>query len=195
MLHRVTDIGHARAGPHRLDRLPERLFGDPQQLGGLRRNFSDADRNRRIAEEPVELGAQVDRNNVAVAQPARGRRNAVHDLLVDRCANRCRVPLVALERRHCACRPNLALGQRIEIGRRHAWRGHLPQLMQHAPHELVGVTQPAKLGRRPADNHRASLAPARTAAGIIWSMAFDNSAATFSGACAPLIERNVGRDR
>ena len=114
----------------------------------------DADRHRRVAEKPAHLRAEVDRNDVALAQHRLRRRDAVHDLLVHRRANRRRIALVALERRHRAARANLALGKRIELFGRHARRHRFAQLLEHVADQLVHLAQPPKLRRRSADDHR-----------------------------------------
>ena len=62
-----------------------------------RNNFSRsgeylADRNgkRGVAKVAVQLHSEIHRQNVAFAQLTRGRRNPVHDFLVDRRAHRAR---------------------------------------------------------------------------------------------------------
>ena len=75
----------------------------------LVRYLPDRDRNRRIAEEAVQLDAHVQRDDVTVFELPR-RRDAVHDLLVDRRAQRRRVAAISLERRLRSARPDQTLG-------------------------------------------------------------------------------------
>ena len=90
---------------------------------------------------------------------ARRRRNAVHDLLVHRRAQRRRIPAISLERRLRAAVAHQPLGQPIEIGRRHARRHRGFELGQHVRHQLVRRAHPRDLGRRPANDHAGTLPP------------------------------------
>ena len=96
----MSEIRAAR--PHALDRLVERLLGDPQQRRRLFRHLADRQRDRAVAEVAVERRADVDRDDVAFVQHPAARRDAVDHLFVDRRANRRRVAVIALERRRRA---------------------------------------------------------------------------------------------
>ena len=112
----------------------------------------------------------------------------MHHLLVHRRADRRGIAFVTLERRNRTARSNLALGQRVERFGRHSRRDHVAQLLEHVADQLIHVSQPPKLRRRSADDHvcRSDGTCARA------SMLAARSFATRSGACAPLIDRNVG---
>ena len=86
-------------------------------------------------------------------QRARRRRNAVHDLLVDRRAQRRRIAAIALERRLRARRPARAARPADRDRRSSRPAPRPPELRQHFGHELVRRPHPLDLRRRPADNH------------------------------------------
>ena len=92
-------------------------------------------------------------------QNAPARRDAVNHLLVDRRANRRRIPVIALERRR---RPCLARSASRPARRdRRCSRPAPPrgQLRQHLADQPPGRPHRLELGRRPADNHGPLLRP------------------------------------
>src|SRR6185369_16427079 len=69
----------------------------------------------------------VDRQQITVREDLGGRRDAVHDLLVHRRADRRRIAVVAEERRHTAAITDRLLGDRVELTGAHPGprgRGH-----------------------------------------------------------------------
>ena len=190
-----ADIRHPAARPDLLDRLVQRLVRHPQQRRRLLRHRTDRQRDRAVAEIPVERRADVDRDDVAALQQPAPRGDAVDHLVVDRRANRRRIPVIPLERRRRARLPDPLLGQRIEIARAHADRhvrrqapsalrrpGDRPRACDRAPISIGRQSPRTRLRRRHRHLCAASTAAAR-------------SAATLSGGCAPLTDRNVGRRR
>ena len=69
----------------------------------------------------------------------------MHDLLVDRRAQRRRVAAISLERRLRSARPHQTLGGGIEVLRRHARSDHGAELCQHVGHQGVGGAHPLDL--------------------------------------------------
>ena len=148
-------------GPHALDRLVERLFGHPQQPRRFLRHRPDRQRDRAVAEIPVERRADVDRNDVAFVQHPAARRNPVDHLVVDRRADRRRIPVITLERRRRPRGENPLLRQRIEVRRRRPGRDVRRQLRQHVADQTAGFAHPLQLGGRAADDHGRPLSPSR----------------------------------
>ena len=152
LLDRRADVRHPRARLDRVDPAEQRLLGHPQQLGRCRRDRPDRHRHRAVAVEPVELGAHVDRHDVALDQRPL-RRDAVHHLLVDRRADRRRIAVIPLERRLGARlhAPSLRRRGRYPASSRPA--PPAPQLGENPRHELVDPPQLVDLGLRSADDH------------------------------------------
>ena len=69
--------------------------------------------------EPARHRADIDRDDVAVAQPAIAR-NAMHDLFIDRGADVRRKPVIAEERGHGARLRQRVPRDVVEVGGRHA---------------------------------------------------------------------------
>ena len=70
-------------------------------------DLADRHGDRRVAVPAVDDRPAVDRDHVAVAEDGRRRRDAVHDLVVDRRADRRREAVVAEERRRRARPPQI----------------------------------------------------------------------------------------
>ncbi len=89
--------GAARGGGHAG---PHRVLGDLRHAAQVGCDLADADGDRRVAVPAVEHRAAVDaRSGRRRASTCRRAGDGVHDLLVDRGADRRRVAVVALERR------------------------------------------------------------------------------------------------
>ena len=114
-LYGVRDVGQARAGADRRDPGLQRLLARRGQgeVGG--RSGARHQRDRRVAVPPVDDRPAVDRQQVAVGEDLGVRRDAVHDLVVHRGADRRRVAVVAEERRHAAPVADDLLGQRVQL--------------------------------------------------------------------------------
>ena len=118
-LDSIADIADVVALLHRRDAEHEALLGDAHQALGRFGNRSDRERNRRVRDVAFERRPDIDREQLALAQNARAR-DAVHDLIIDRGANRVFVAVVADERGNAAKRADRVLGEAIDIARRHA---------------------------------------------------------------------------
>ena len=68
LLHGVADVRNPVAGPRAPNGLVERFLGHPQQLRCVFRHLPDRQRDRAVAEVPVERRADVDRDDVAFLQ-------------------------------------------------------------------------------------------------------------------------------
>ena len=95
---------------------PERLLGDPHQLGGLRGDLAHGHGDGRVAVPAVDDRAAVDRDDVAVLEHP-GARDPVHHLVVDRGADGRREGRVAVpqERGHPAGVADVLLRDRVEL--------------------------------------------------------------------------------
>ena len=153
MLHRVTDVRDSSAGPHAFDRFVERLLRDAQQRGGLLGYLSDRQCNRAVAVVPVERGADINRDDVALVQHSSAGRDPVDHLFVDRRTNRRRIPVIPLERRYGACPGDALLRQRVQVCRRHTRRDVCDQLGQDLADQAPRLAHALELGRRTADDH------------------------------------------
>src|SRR5215831_14691287 len=89
---------------------------------GLHRvaNIAESNSHCRIRVVAVHFHPKIDRDDVAFAQLALGRRNAMNNLAVHRSAQRARVPAVALERSVPRLARDLFLGNLLEVHRSHA---------------------------------------------------------------------------
>ncbi len=117
-LHRVAHIAEPVARAHFLNGAVQRFAGHFQQLPRFRPNLSDRHGDRRIREISVHFHPEIDRDDVAFAQLALGRRNAVNDLAVHRSAQRARIPAVPFERRLAGLSGDFFLGKLLEVHRR-----------------------------------------------------------------------------
>ena len=105
LLNGVADVGHTAAGPHRVDRLVQRLLGDAQQRRRFLRHASHGHRDGAVPVIPSsDAPTSIDTTSPSCSTPLPGR-NPVDHFFVDRGADRRRVSVVALERRRCPRRP------------------------------------------------------------------------------------------
>src|SRR2546423_15588949 len=90
---------------------------------------------------PFQPHADVDRDDVTLFDHSLFRRNAVHDLLIDRRADARREIVKALERgRRTWMRSNEIVGDLVQIHRRHA-RTHAPLKEMHRLREDLAATR------------------------------------------------------
>jgi hypothetical protein len=87
----------------------------------------------------VQDRAAVQRDQVALGEHLLGRRDAVHDLLVDRGADRRREAVVALERRDRAGVADDLLGDRVQVGRGDAGGDRVPHRVQRGGDDQAGA--------------------------------------------------------
>ena len=141
----VADVAEMRARPHRLDAAHQRLMRRPHQPARL---YADAVPDRehaaRIAVPAVQDDADVNIEDVAVAQPARAG-NAVADDMVDGCADRLREALVVERRRHRVVPDDEVVAKRVELLRRRARDDVRRHMVQHFGREAPGLAHARKV--------------------------------------------------
>src|SRR5579863_41445 len=153
-LHRCGDISEPVAGPNLLDRVLERLARHLQELFTPRRDFPHRDGQGCIREVALQLDAEIHREDVAFPQPARGRWDAMHHLLIDRGTHGTRVAPIALESRARTMLGRVFLGEHIQLFRRDTGTDHGAHLLQRAPYNQSRAVHLLKLSRRFTDDHR-----------------------------------------
>ena len=124
LLDGMADVAEPLAVPRLGDPVPQRSLGDLEQLGHLGRHIADG---HRICSVPVPTlvdGAGIDRDDVAFTQ-AIVARNAVHDDLVGRGADRRRESVVAEEGGTALPLTKDLGGNRVELAQRCAGLGGL----------------------------------------------------------------------
>ncbi|MPN63933.1 hypothetical protein SDC9_211700 [bioreactor metagenome] len=84
------DVAQPVSRPGLGEPFPEALFGGGDQAGDGRGDGTDRKGAGGIAVIAVEAGADIDADQVALAQDPPRRGDAVHDLLVERGADRAR---------------------------------------------------------------------------------------------------------
>jgi hypothetical protein len=137
-LHGVRHVAQPVADHALVDRLEQRLLGDLQQLLGDRGDLADAERPGAVGDPAVLHDADVDRQDVALAQLELAG-DPVHDHVVRRRADRAGEAAVALERGRRALRADELLGGGVELARRDA-RADLAGEQVHRPHvDLAGL--------------------------------------------------------
>src|SRR5205085_11834941 len=86
-LHGRPNVANMIARLRGVDTSRERLLRHVEQSLGLRIDLAHGDRDGAIGEVPFVTDADVDRDDVPILQYALWRRNAVHDLAIDRRAD------------------------------------------------------------------------------------------------------------
>ena len=113
-------------------------------LGASGLTASDDGGDGRVAVPALDLGAAVDRDDVALTQhPVAGY--AVHDLLVDARAQRVAVAGDELEVGDAPVAADEVLGQAVELERRHARRHLGGEQLEGAPDEQAGLAHEEEL--------------------------------------------------
>ena len=150
-LDRVADVAQARAGLDLDDALPHGLVGEGAQALGGDRAFADDEHAAGVAVPAVLDDGDVDVDDVAVLQRPIVR-NAVADLVVDRCADRLGVGRVAgrrvVQRRGDAALHihDVLVRELVELVGRdaglHVWREHV----QHFGSQLAGDPHALNIG-------------------------------------------------
>jgi hypothetical protein len=116
-LHARADRVERHAGPHDLQRRGERLLGGAHEPCRLRADLADGDGAAGVGVEAVELGGDVELDEVAAAQDALAG-DAVDGLVIDADARRAGKVVVQPRARAGACARELARGDRVELGGR-----------------------------------------------------------------------------
>ncbi len=132
-LHPITtQAGGGDAAPHG-------LAGHLRERGDLGGDLPDRDGGGRVAVPALDDGTAVDGDDVTLGEhPLPG--DAVHDLVVDRGADRPREAVVALEGRHGTAGADVVLGDRVELGGADAGADRGAQQLQGLPHDQAGAT-------------------------------------------------------
>ena len=143
LLHRRADVAEVAARAHLLDCQIEAFLRRLHQLGHARRDFTDRDGDRVVADETVQDRPEVEPDDVAFLQPG-AVRDAVDDDVVDRGANDRRIRRqihrrVALERRFRAAAGQLLLGHSIELRRGHPRLDQPAKEFQNLQDHVVGA--------------------------------------------------------
>ena len=97
-LDRVRHVGQPPSGPALLDGQLEAFARDVEELPDGRGDVAERHREGTVGVVPFHDTPEIKAHDVAGAQAALGRRDPVHDLLVDGDAHGGREPPVALER-------------------------------------------------------------------------------------------------
>src|SRR5450830_701977 len=173
------DVADAPADPHGLD---------PGEKGCVRRvdqfpyrsgRRLEHDRTGGVRVVAVDDGAQVEPHDVARLEDALRRRNAVHDLVIDRDAERLRIAAIARKRGLSAARRDAGRRDAVDLLGRPAGPACRDALGQRLVHDAGGVLHLEDLGLALAGDHAVPLrARARAAA---------TSAATVSTERSPSI--------
>ena len=158
LLHRSGDVGDPIAHPAVPESFKEALPRHLHQLPHLRLHFSAEEGPGGVPVEPVQDGAEVTADDVAVLQdPLAG--DAVDHLVVHRDADAGGIPAVAQKGGRCAAAEDIVVSQLVKMSRGHAGADVLPQQLQGLPHHLAGCLHLHKLaGRLDGDHASSSLA-------------------------------------
>src|SRR5208283_4867973 len=153
LLDRRSNVPNRVANLHLLDAPIERCFGYFEQLLQFRREFvAYRYRNGGVSVIAVEDHTAVDRNDVARLEDPLFRRDPMHDLLVDRCAEHARIAVISLECRRCTQFRNQLLGGFRQVNRRYAGCDHTLQVIQHLANDVAAVPHLLNFRRRLADD-------------------------------------------
>ena len=181
----MADVGEAVARNHLLDAAVERIAGHVDQFLDLGRHRSQRQRDRRVAMIALAGDAEVEADDVAVAQLPR-TRDAVHDFVVHRNAEHARVrrqPVrpVAEEGRLDAALADRLAGVHVEFARGDARLRELAQFEQHLGDVTRGLPHRVDLtarlhANRFAEGHHDAIAPSmRAATSSIEPASFNNA--------------------
>src|SRR2546423_15031906 len=130
-----TNVTNVVLGRRRFDSCGKRLLRHVQQSFRFGIYRPNRYRRRRIGIVAIQLHADVDGDDVSFLDNAFLRRNAVHDLLVDRRANARREIVQSLEGRgRTRMRPAEIVGNLVEVTGRHA-RSDAPFEQSHGRRE------------------------------------------------------------
>src|SRR5262249_34222467 len=134
--------------------LPERPLRRLEELARDRVDLADGHRSCRVAVPAVLPDADVERENVSLAERSLRARDPVHHFLVHRGADARWIVPVSLERRLAARVPNELLGDLVQLERRAPWADLARQRDQAASHDLGALPDPFDLLRRVEPDRR-----------------------------------------
>ena len=148
LLHSVPDIADAMSGLCLCDPFIKSFLGYSEKPLRLGSDLPNRERIRGIAIKPLHKRAAVYRNHVSVLQDDLGRGNPVHDLLVDRYAERVRETVVPQKSRNGSVASDEVLGDPVQLEGRHSRANVLGQLGQRSADQPVVLTEQLDLFRR-----------------------------------------------
>src|SRR5262249_2340695 len=132
----------------------ERLPGDVEQAADLVGDLADRQGHRRVGVVPLDDGSEIEPDDVSFAEPAPGRRNSVHDLLVDRGADRGRESPVSLEGRLRVPLPDQILHLAVDLEGRHARLHEIAAHPEGVGQDTASLPHVGNLGGRLELDHR-----------------------------------------
>ena len=141
LLHGRRDIAYAISRPGLCRTFIKSLFGDFHELFHLVGNGSYGKRVGRITNKPLHKCTAIHRNDVALFENLRRRRNTVDHLLVDRNAQRCRIALIPQKSRNCSVGTDKLLADAIQLLGRDAGPYVAPHFGQRPAHEKVVLAE------------------------------------------------------
>ena len=158
VLDRVRDVPDAVADDRLGDPRGERVLRDVEQPLILRLDLPDAERVRAVGDVAVERDADVDRDEVALADDERVR-DAVDDDVVRRDADRLRIALVALGGRDATVLADERACGGVELVGRHARAQQAADVGDRLGDERTRRGHLLDLARALADDHRLAATP------------------------------------
>ena len=176
LLHGLGDVGDPIAHPAELESFEEALPRHLHQLLELRLHLPAEEGPGGVPVEPVQDGAEVAADDVAVSQdPLPG--DAVDHLVVHRNAHAGGVARVPQEGGRCAAAHDVLVGQLVEVSGGDAGADVLAQQLQGLPHHLAGRLHLHELAGRLEGDHASS--------------SLEISSATASTGASPLTVRSL----
>src|ERR1035437_5435676 len=173
------DVRDKPAGPHGRDPGEKGGMGRVDQFPYRSGRRLEDDRAGSVRIVALDDSAQVEPHDVARLEDALRRRNAVHDLVVDRDADRLRIAAIARKRGFSAARRDAGRRDAVDLLGRPAGLARRDALGQRLVHDAGGALHLEDLGLALAGDHAVPFrACARAAA---------TSAATVSTARSPSI--------
>src|ERR1700686_7802 len=153
LLYRRPNMSNGVADLYLLDSLVQRSLGYFEQLFQLR-SYRLAHRYRDGSVSVIALKnyAAVDGNDVSRFQRPLLRRDAMHDLFIDRSAEHTRITVITLERRSRSELANQLFGGLFQVHRRNARSYDALQMVQNLADHLPAPLHLLDLFRRLADD-------------------------------------------
>ena len=152
LLHGMADIGDAVTHAGKFDALEEALPRDLNQLECIVRALADRIGSGAVAVVALELGADVDADDVALAEHT-AAGNSVDDFFVDRNARAGGKAAVVQEGGRGARLRDELVHLTVDLSGGHAGLDHLPGDASRPGSDLAGLTHKVDFSRGFNDNH------------------------------------------
>src|ERR1700680_2790594 len=153
LLNRRSNVPDCVANLYLLDALVKRGLGHFEQFLQLRSYWlAYGYGDRRVPVIAFENNSAVDGNNVSGFQFPLFRRNAVHDLFIDRSTQHAGITVISLKRWSRSKLRNQLLGGLFQIHRRNASRDYTFQMIQNLADHLTAAPHLFDFFRRLADD-------------------------------------------